>query len=243
MLHIQTSNPSLAAGHRRSTLKPAFNQRALVASDHVNFSQVSCVIPMEGVTLPLYTSTILKSEAEIPRLVDFIERIFGKFNSDKAEYIKTYTKDFKNNAFIYTTYAKNTNNLIGTATLTKDGYIYSVCVHPEYRRKNIARTMMTGLIKEAQRRNLPKVYLYASNPHAITLYQSLGFQITLNTSNPTEYLMELKLPTKARATLSLKQIFQNTFLKIKRFLNAAYKKFKATLKAQKMNKSSENEPE
>lgn len=226
MFYLQTPNPSLTAGHRRST----FNQRALVSSVHVNFSGISSVTPLDGVNLHHYTTKTLRSKAEIPRLVDFIEKTFGKLNSDKAEYIKTYTKDFKNNAFIYTTYAKNTNNLIGSATLTENGYIYSVCVHPEYRRKNIARTMMTGLIKEAQRRNLPKVYLYASNPHAITLYQSLGFHTTLSTSKPKEYLMELKLPAKARATLSLKQILQNGLSKIIRFLNTAYKKFKAALK-------------
>ena len=58
-------------------------------------------------------------------------------------------------------------------------HITNVAVHLEYRRRGIARSLLTGVLDDARARKLKLVVLEVrpSNPEARTLYESFGFRI------------------------------------------------------------------
>ncbi len=58
-----------------------------------------------------------------------------------------------------------------------DGDIQTIAVLPEFRSSGLGRRLMTALLDEAEARNATRVFLEvrADNPHAISLYASLGF--------------------------------------------------------------------
>jgi ribosomal-protein-alanine N-acetyltransferase len=59
-----------------------------------------------------------------------------------------------------------------------DGDIQTIAVLPQFRSLGLGRTLMTALLEEAQARTAHRVFLEvrADNPHAISLYASLGFE-------------------------------------------------------------------
>ena len=70
--------------------------------------------------------------------------------------------------------------IIGYAGLwlvTDEGHITNVAVHPDFRRKGIARALVSSLIKTSLREGADKFTLEvrASNAEAISLYKSLDF--------------------------------------------------------------------
>lgn len=55
-------------------------------------------------------------------------------------------------------------------------YIDSLAVYPQFRRQGIATALLQATIKQAQTLNLPTALLVdQNNPHALSLYTSLGF--------------------------------------------------------------------
>lgn len=56
-------------------------------------------------------------------------------------------------------------------------YILGMYVRPEYRRRGIARTLMTACIESAEERGAPAVMLHASE-FGQPLYEGLGFKTT-----------------------------------------------------------------
>nr|WP_280804443.1 ribosomal protein S18-alanine N-acetyltransferase [Aurantimicrobium minutum] len=59
-----------------------------------------------------------------------------------------------------------------------DGDIQTIAVLPEFRSLGLGRQLMRALLEEAEQRNAHRVFLEvrADNPHAISLYVSLGFE-------------------------------------------------------------------
>lgn len=59
-----------------------------------------------------------------------------------------------------------------------DGDIQTIAVLPEFRSLGLGRRLMLALLEEADARKAHRVFLEvrADNPHAITLYASLGFE-------------------------------------------------------------------
>jgi ribosomal protein S18 acetylase RimI-like enzyme len=209
------------------------------SSDRVTFSggPASGAVALEGIDSSRYTPAVLRDESTIPQVVDFQKKIFGKLDglspkATKADYINAYIEDFQEGAFAHTIYNKQDKKLIASATLKRDGYIFCVGVHPKHRQQGIARAMMKGLIKEAQRRKLYQIYLYATNPHAITLYESLGFRTVENRSTPEEKCLALKLsslkgknnfmPFKFR----IQRVFETVLTRVKEFFARFKRKIK-----------------
>ena len=77
--------------------------------------------------------------------------------------------------------------VVGTAMAGYDGHrgwVYSVAVHPDHRRKKIASALMSHAEAALTARNCPKVNLQVmpGNADAIAFYQSLGYAIENRTS-------------------------------------------------------------
>ena len=65
----------------------------------------------------------------------------------------------------------------GMQVILDEGYITNVAVHPDFRRKGLARALLARLLEDAEKRELAFLTLEVrqSNLPAQTLYQSLGF--------------------------------------------------------------------
>lgn len=59
-----------------------------------------------------------------------------------------------------------------------DGDIQTIAVHPDFRKQGLGRQLMEALLAEAEARQAKRIFLEvrADNPHAITLYETLGFE-------------------------------------------------------------------
>jgi ribosomal-protein-alanine N-acetyltransferase len=59
-------------------------------------------------------------------------------------------------------------------------HVTNLAVHPTHRRQGLARTLLGGLLADAQARDIRLVVLEVrpSNREAITLYESFGFRVT-----------------------------------------------------------------
>lgn len=60
----------------------------------------------------------------------------------------------------------------------REGEVFSVYVLPEFRGRGLSKRLMFGIIDEARRRGLKRIFLEVNNPVAIALYKSIGFQDT-----------------------------------------------------------------
>ena len=77
--------------------------------------------------------------------------------------------------------AEAEGNVIGYAgiwAILDEGHITNIAVHPDFRRKGIARTLISALLEETGSNGV-KAYtleVRASNESAIALYKGLGFK-------------------------------------------------------------------
>ncbi len=72
--------------------------------------------------------------------------------------------------------------LVGTVMAGYDGHrgwIYSLCVNPEVRRRGIGTALMKHVERELRERGCPKVNLQvlASNAATVSFYQKLGYSV------------------------------------------------------------------
>ena len=67
---------------------------------------------------------------------------------------------------------------VGSQSVEGEADMMNVAVHPNYRRKGIARQLVTGLVNALGEKDVHSLALEvrASNAPAITLYEQLGFQ-------------------------------------------------------------------
>jgi len=68
----------------------------------------------------------------------------------------------------------------GIWIILDEGHITNVAVHPDFRRRKIAKTLISGLLDRAQAEGAKSYTLEvrASNKSAISLYKSLDFKIS-----------------------------------------------------------------
>jgi ribosomal-protein-alanine N-acetyltransferase len=84
-------------------------------------------------------------------------------------------------------------------------HVTNVAVHPQRRRQGIARALLSGLLDEAQARDLRLVVLEVrpSNREAIALYESFGFRVTgrrrgyYYDTGEDALVMEARLPVRS----------------------------------------------
>jgi ribosomal-protein-alanine N-acetyltransferase len=85
--------------------------------------------------------------------------------------------------------------------LIKKGHIVSVAVLPQYRRKGMAKALVTKAMENMQLYNAKQCFLEvrATNTSAINLYKKLGFEVTRTirgyyADGEDAYMMTKKLP-------------------------------------------------
>lgn len=119
---------------------------------------------------------ILLNELNIDELVSLEEKCFS------SPWTKNmFLGDLKSeNTCYYGAFDEN-YNLIGYAGMwisIDDGQITNVAVHPDFRRKGIAYSLVLNLVQACKHKNLESITLEVreSNNNAISLYEKLGFE-------------------------------------------------------------------
>ncbi len=136
---------------------------------------------------------------DLPTVADLIETCFSStMDNDGRQYVQDMRRAGKENSFV-----KWANHALETTSLPLSGYVWeehgrvvgnaslipfrhkkrrvyliaNVAVHPDYRRKGIARELTRRAIQHAHEKNVQEVWLHVrdDNPNAIDLYAQLGF--------------------------------------------------------------------
>lgn len=136
---------------------------------------------------------------DLPSVADLIELCFSNtMDSDGRRYIQDMRRAGGDNSFL-----KWANRVAETTSLPLTGYIWeeygrivgnvslipfrhkgerlyliaNVAVHPEYRKRGIARALTVRAMQHAREKNVNDIWLHvrADNPEAIHLYETLGF--------------------------------------------------------------------
>ncbi len=137
---------------------------------------------------------------DLPAVADLIETCFSAtMDSDGRRYVQDMRRAGNDNSFL-----KWANRVAETTSLPLTGYIWeqdhrivgnvslvpfkrnkhrlyliaNVAVHPDYRRRGIARILTERAMQHAREKNVQDIWLHvrADNPEAIHLYETLGFQ-------------------------------------------------------------------
>jgi len=136
---------------------------------------------------------------DLPAVADLIELCFSStMDTEGKRYIQDMRRAGSDNAFLkwanqaaestslpLTGYVWEENaQIVGNASLVpfrqKNHRIYliaNIAVHPDFRRRGIARALTEQAMKHAQNRKADAVWLHVrdDNPNAIELYEKLGF--------------------------------------------------------------------
>ena len=136
---------------------------------------------------------------DLPAVADLIEMCFSStMDNDGKRYVQDMRRAGKDNSFLQwanraaestslplTGYVWEENGrIVGNASLVpfrnnhqRVYLIANVAVHPEYRRKGIARILTERAIKHAHEKKIKNIWLHVreDNPAAIELYTKLGF--------------------------------------------------------------------
>jgi ribosomal protein S18 acetylase RimI-like enzyme len=157
----------------------------------------SITIPARGETHPHLRP--LNALRDLPAVADLIEICFSStMDSEGRQYVQEMRRAGKDNSFV-----RWANRAIETTSLPLSGYVWeengkvignasvipfkhgkqrvyliaNVAVHPDHRRKGIARVLTQRAIDHAHEKNVQDVWLHVrdDNPGAIDLYTQLGF--------------------------------------------------------------------
>jgi RimJ/RimL family protein N-acetyltransferase len=117
---------------------------------------------------------------DLKAVVNFIEDVFGGLppNQSRDQYTSIFKETLERGALTYIIRPPNEpEKIAGTATLTKEGYIFSVGVEKAHRRNHMATAMMQGLLAQAKTWGLKQVGLKVepNNEAAIQAYKKQGF--------------------------------------------------------------------
>ncbi len=162
-----------------------------------NTHMSSITIPARGESHPnLRPLSILR---DLPAVADLIELCFSStMDTDGRRYVQDMRRAGKDNSFV-----KWANRAAETTSLPLTGYIWeesgyiigntslvpfrhnkeriyliaNVAVHPEHRRKGIARALTERAMQHAREKKVNNIWLHVreDNPGAIELYTKLGF--------------------------------------------------------------------
>jgi ribosomal protein S18 acetylase RimI-like enzyme len=157
----------------------------------------SITIPARGEAHPnLRPLNVLR---DLSAVADLIETCFSStMDSEGRQYVQDMRRAGKDNSFV-----RWANRAIETTSLPLSGYVWeedgrivgnaslipfkhnkqriyliaNVAVHPDYRRKGIARALTRRSIAHALEKNVTDIWLHVrhDNPGAIDLYTQLGF--------------------------------------------------------------------
>jgi ribosomal protein S18 acetylase RimI-like enzyme len=136
---------------------------------------------------------------DLSAVADLIETCFSStMDSDGKQYVQDMRRAGKDNSFVrWANHAAETTSLplsgyiweengriVGNASLIpfrhkkqRTYLIANIAVHPDYRRKGIARSLTERAIRHAREKKVDNIWLHVrdDNPGAIELYTKLGF--------------------------------------------------------------------
>lgn len=136
---------------------------------------------------------------DLPAVADLIEQCFAStMDSDGKRYVQDMRRAGSDNSFLkwakraaestslpLTGYIwEESDHIIGNVSLVpfkrnkhRLYLIANVAVHPEYRRRGIARALTVRAMQHAREKKVDDIWLHvrADNPEAIHLYETLGF--------------------------------------------------------------------
>lgn len=161
-------------------------------------------VPMSSITIPARVETHpnlrpLNVLRDLPTVADLIEICFSStMDHDGRQYVRDMRRAGSDNSFV-----KWANRAIETTSLPLSGYVWeengrvvgnaslipfkykkqrvyliaNVAVHPDHRRRGIARALTRRAMEHAREKKVDEVWLHVrdDNPDAIELYTSLGF--------------------------------------------------------------------
>lgn len=159
---------------------------------------------MSSITIPARAETHpnlrpLNVLRDLSAVADLIETCFSStMDSDGKQYVQDMRRAGKDNSFLkWANHAVETtslplsgyvweenNKIVGNASLIPFRYkkqrtylIANIAVHPDHRRKGIARTLTGRAIQHAREKKVKDIWLHVrdDNPGAIELYTKLGF--------------------------------------------------------------------
>jgi ribosomal protein S18 acetylase RimI-like enzyme len=137
---------------------------------------------------------------DITPVADLVERCFADtLDPDGHNYLRRMRSAAQNSRFMRWASAveervsiplsgyvwEEDGRVVGNLTLipftvrgTRNYLIANVAVHPDYRRRGIARALTAKAIEQSRQRGAPSAWLHVreDNPGAIRLYQTLGFE-------------------------------------------------------------------
>lgn len=133
---------------------------------------------------------ILLTEENISELVELEKNCFSAPWTEQM-----FLGDLKSEQTCYFGAFDENGDLVGYAGMwlsVDEGQITNVAVHPDYRRRGIAHSLVVNLVQVCKRKGLASITLEVreSNINAISLYRKLGFlDVGLRKNyykNPTE---------------------------------------------------------
>jgi ribosomal protein S18 acetylase RimI-like enzyme len=109
-------------------------------------------------------------------VTDMVNRVFGTTASLMLGLMRLFGKEP-----LKLLVAEAGGRIVGTTLINlreKSGYISSVMVHPDHRRKGIATTLMTSALNHIREKKKMRAVLHvdSTNAPAISLYAKLGFE-------------------------------------------------------------------
>ena len=109
-------------------------------------------------------------------VTDMVNRMFGRTGSLFLGLLRLFGKEP-----VKLLVAEAGGQIIGTTMINpreKSGYISSVMVHPDHRRKGIATALMTSALNYIRKKKKVRAVLHVDsvNDHAISVYAKLGFK-------------------------------------------------------------------
>ncbi|HNA55482.1 MAG TPA: GNAT family N-acetyltransferase [Anaerolineales bacterium] len=159
---------------------------------------------MSSITIPARTETHtnlrpLNVLRDLPAVADLIETCFSStMDSEGRRYVQDMRRAGNDNSFV-----KWANRAIETTSLPLSGYVWeengkvvgnaslvpfkhnkqriyliaNIAVHPDYRRRGIARALTQRALQHAHEKEINNIWLHVrdDNPGAIELYTKLGF--------------------------------------------------------------------
>ncbi len=132
----------------------------------------------------------INSGRDMPKIADLVELCFrNNMDSEGKRYIEQVRSMYKKQArrtqqslplagYIWDIDGKIVGNISIFAFRQRNYLLANIAVHPQYRRRGIARALTEHSMTKLRRRGAKAIWLHVENDNfpAIQLYQSIGFQ-------------------------------------------------------------------
>lgn len=179
---------------RRKTIETMSSSACLLPTDLAACPQTQMVITIPARERPFKGTRPINLNRDVPQVMNLLELVFGHKLGNSEQRLFSSEQWFGQPAFLWRLNPMSSKlalgyvweeygRIIGNATLlttrTADRYlVVNVAVHPDFRRRGIARSLMDTLIGLVRRRGGQQILLQVlkDNAAAINLYRSMQFK-------------------------------------------------------------------